>query len=100
LTPPKRIKADVEELRRSEDVIGQFLETSAETGDQEVWIRFSDLYLAFKRWFHGNIDERDKYLPSKKKFGIQMEKKGFKKNNTGDRVVYGVRVTDFELLRA
>jgi hypothetical protein len=29
-----------------------------------------------------------------------MEKKGFKKNNTGDRVVYGVRVTDFELLRA
>jgi len=94
LTPPKRIKADIDQLRLSEDILGQFLETACDTSDSEYWVSFRELYGDFKKWYLENIDEREKYLPSKKKIAIGLDKKGYQKNNTGDRRYYGIRVTD------
>ena len=97
LTPPKRIKADIEKLRLSEDLLAQFIESSCCTDSPDDYIYFRELYGDFKKWFHLNIDERDKYLPSKKKFGIMLDKKGFQKNNTGDRIIYGISVINSSL---
>ncbi|MDY0281774.1 MAG: phage/plasmid primase, P4 family [Salinivirgaceae bacterium] len=96
LAPPRRIKADIEQLRLSEDVLGQFLESSCDCTDPENWMYFRELYINFRAWYRANIDDRkdDKYLPSKKKVALWLDKKGFSKNNTGDRIYYGIRVTD------
>jgi len=102
LVPPRRIKADIEQLRLSEDVLGQFLESSCDCTDKEDWIYFRELYGNFRAWYRANIDDRkdDKYLPSKKKVASWLDKKGFQKNNTGDRIYYGIRVTDPSLFTA
>jgi len=100
LVPPKRIKADIEQLRLSEDTLGQFIETSCDITNPDDWMYFRDVYSNFRTWFRNNIDDRkdDKYLPSKKKVALSLDKKGFQKNNTGDRIYYGIRVTDLSLL--
>lgn len=102
LAPPRRIKADIEQLRLSEDVLGQFLESSCDCTDPESWMYFRELYSDFRAWYRANIDDRkdDKFLPSKKKVALWLDKKGFSKNNTGDRIYYGIRVTDPSLFAA
>lgn len=102
LVPPRRIKADIEQLRLSEDVLGQFLESSCDCANQDNWLYFRDIYTAFRTWYRNTIDDRkdDKYLPSKKKVGLWLDKKGFQKNNTGDRIYYGITVTDSSLFHS
>lgn len=76
LSPPDSIHAAVDELRRSEDMLGQFLEQSCVVSDSRQ-TSFKALYECFKRWYEDHIADRDRYMPSKKSITRQLRDKGF-----------------------
>ena len=85
LNPPAEIRAAAEAVRLAEDHLGQFLVDMADAFLQEPEsnILFKQFYGLFKEWFLENVDERDRWLPSKKVIGRQLEDKGFSAFNKG-----------------
>ena len=100
LSPPARIRADIEELRLSEDHLQQFLNECCSLHDPEATIGFGELYGCFRKWYHETKDDRPSFTPTKNSIGRELTKKGIKRNNTGDRKVFGLKITDPELLYA
>lgn len=94
LNPPARIKADIEKLRHSEDVIGQFIEACCQKIEPDKCTTFAQLYESFVTWFKEVIDENGRGLHTKKGFGIQLDKKGYRrpqaKETSGTAQVYGL----------
>lgn len=93
LSPPDRIRAAVDQLRRDEDHLGRFLEEVCERTDPGDWIMFKELYGHFQKWYADNIDAKDKYLPSKKSVSAQLVKRGFRREQQGGQTyIYGLRI--------
>lgn len=77
LHPPESIRAAVEDLRKSEDLLGQFIEQTCVIGDARQ-TSFKAFYECFARWYQDNIAEKDRYMPSKKSITKQLRDKGFR----------------------
>ena len=96
LNPPDAIKADVETLRRQEDDLGRYIDDMCKKVEPEVALPFSDFYKDFKEWYLETVNEKETYLPSKKKIAEQMRAKGYIKkpaNETGGTLkVYGLQL--------
>jgi putative DNA primase/helicase len=92
LKPPPQIMASVEELRYSEDLLDQFIDTRCELED-DYELTFKHIYDCFKSWFEEAIDERKDRVTSKREFGKWLDKKGFRRENRGGQAyVYGIRI--------
>lgn len=96
LHPPDLVRADIEELRQSEDVLEQFIESWCERDELDNYgSMFKDIYGAFKEWYAEHVDDSKdpRYLPSKKTVTKQLEKKGFQKFTRGGQTWFlGLRV--------
>ena len=96
LSPPDKIRAAVEDLRRQEDHLGRFIEECCERTDPGDWIMFKEFYGTFKKWYEDNVDDRkggEKYFPSKKSCSAQLVKKGFERQQHGGQTyIYGLRI--------
>lgn len=98
LAPPDSIKADIEKHAMSEDYLAQFIHSACDTTDPLASLKLSDFYGYFKKWYIANIDDRGRFIPTNNAVGRALQKKGFKKNETGDRKYYGISVIDQEVL--
>ena len=98
LAPPERIRADIEDLSLSEDPLQQFLNDCCDLADPSAELPFAAFYGHFRKWYIATIDDRQSYIPTKKSIGTDLTKKGIRKNNTGERRIFGVRVVDPEVL--
>ncbi|MDX9896105.1 MAG: phage/plasmid primase, P4 family [Desulfofustis sp.] len=96
LAPPDSIRADVEDLRRSEDSFELFFEQSMEKVESSVPVRFADIYQQYKLWYVDAISEQTNYLPSKKKISSWLERRGFEKDTKGGVVKFvGLAIKNF-----
>lgn len=90
LTPPERIRADVEKLRVSEDTFQQFFDEQLQK-DDDGEVLFKTLYDKFSSWYAEEISDKDKYRPSKKSVSSWLEKAGFERRKPGGKAtVYGL----------
>ena len=92
LAPPKKIRADAEKLRISEDTFQQFFNECC-VDDKEALILFKDLYGGFTTWFVDEIDETKRYIPTKKAIGVWLDKHGYAgRKPSGQATRYGLRL--------
>lgn len=76
LAPPISIRAAADELRRNEDILGQFIDQACTVGEEKK-TTFKSFYDDFTKWYEDNIAVKDKYIPSKKSVTKQLTNKGF-----------------------
>lgn len=100
LNPPASIRAAVETLRKEEDHFSRFIDEccKVDPDDKSYEVAFSEFYNSFKKWFGLYIDEKHKYFPTSNKIGRELTRRGFKRNNNGDRKVFGIIISDNSLL--
>ena len=93
LAPPKKIRADAEKLRISEDVFQQFFNEHLISDDPAAnKLLHKDLYGKFEDWFIEEIDESKRYIPSKKAITAWLDKRGFERDRKGGQAtIYGIR---------
>ncbi|NOQ52301.1 MAG: hypothetical protein GQ578_08825 [Desulfuromonadaceae bacterium] len=95
LKPPDKIKADVDELRVDEDVLGQFVEQRCirTPDDPHSEILLKQFYSVFKEWHEDNHGD---YVPARKTIASELVKRGYKKDTRGGNVhIYGLRIRDY-----
>ncbi len=95
IMPPQRIKAAAEEVHRSEDHLGRFLDQVVQA-EPENRLEFKTFYANFKSWYEETIDDKAKYIPSKKSVGKDMRERGYQmpdpKETGGKQFVYDIRI--------
>lgn len=91
LHPPAKIRADVEELARTQDTFQQFFsEWIREEPGQ--YIAFKELYDRFSAWFDDEIGGQDKFRPTKMSVSKWLDKRGLdRRKPSGIATVYGIR---------
>jgi putative DNA primase/helicase len=102
LQVPDSIRAAVEEIRKKEDYIGQFIDDIIKEGDPGTGISFSAVYDRFKKWYgdkHGSGEKGDdKYMVKKRKFGETLRKKGYylpdSRSTSGKQYIGGITFDD------
>jgi putative DNA primase/helicase len=100
---PEVIQKAIEEFRRSQDSIGQFLEERCETlieararapdeyqNPNEFRVYNADLYRAYKKF----CDENGEYSRSHRILSQSMKERGYKQQNSGGRYWEGLRLLD------
>lgn len=94
IAPPDSIRAGIEQLRYSEDYLDRWIQDrDLDTSDPEHRQPFKEIYKSFTDWYEDEIDDRDKYKISKKRFSGWLEQKGFVKENKGGQAhIYGLCV--------
>ena len=95
LHPPEKIKADVDELRQDEDVIGQFIEQRCvrTPDDPTTEVLLKNFYSVFNEW---HVDNHGDYVPARKTVASELVKRGYKKDTRGGNVrIYGLRISDY-----
>jgi putative DNA primase/helicase len=88
LAPPEKIRADVEQLRRSEDTFEQFFLDAMEKTESNVPVKFADIYQKYKEWYVDAVSETTSYMPSKKKISAWLERHGYTKDTKGGTVKF------------
>ncbi len=92
LNPPDKIKADVDELRKDEDVLGQFIEQRCTrcTDDPHAEILLKQFYSLFHEW---HVENHGDYVPSRKRVAADLVKRGYRKDNKGGNIcIYGLQI--------
>lgn len=93
LNPPEQLRAAAEEIRRSEDHLGRFLDDVCDRVDNERRMLFKTFYAQFEQWFQDNVDESKRYCPTKKAIGDQLRRKGYRMENSGGQAyVFGLDI--------
>jgi hypothetical protein len=78
---------------RGEESFCTFLDQFCEQCSTNTEIKFKEIYNAYAKWHKENIDDSDKYLPSKKNISAQLLKNGFQRRNSGGQVfISGIRI--------
>ena len=85
LNPPDSVRKAVQNYRREEDPLTDFVESCCITGDQ-FQAGATELYNAFCSWWEANDSRR---VPSQRSFGNSMTRR-FQKKKTPNTVYYGV----------
>jgi len=85
LEAPGIVKEAVEEYRRDEDIIADFIDDCCVTRP-ECSVLATDVYTAFKQWWISNVSNKP---PSQNKFGRWFTKR-FEKRKTPDMKYFGV----------
>ena len=97
LNPPKKITEATEKYRINEDVMDQFindrLKPLADT-DPVSKSLFADIYKEFADWYS---EEKSEDVPSKIKFGRQIERKVEKKKEGSTTYLYGIELKPVEV---
>ncbi len=96
LNPPAKLRAAAEAVRREEDHLQRFIEAICERVEPDDWVTFKAFYEHFKKWYEENVDESERYRPSKKAITDQLRRKGYHlppAKDTGGQVrVYGLDI--------
>ena len=85
LARPVAVKHAVEEYRKDEDIIGDFILECCITGT-DYHVGATKVYEQFVEWWHKNISNRE---PKMRRFGTLFGKR-FKKTKSGTVTYYGV----------
>ncbi|BDD88727.1 DNA primase family protein [Desulfofustis limnaeus] len=88
LAPPEKIRADVEQLRRSEDTFEQFFLDVMEKSESNIPVKFAEIYQRYKEWYVDAVSESTTYMPSKKKISAWLERRGYTKDTKGGTVKF------------
>ncbi len=95
LNIPDKIKADVDDLRADEDVIGQFIDQCCRRlpDDPYAEVLLKQFYTAFEEWHKDNHGD---YVPSRKSVAADLVKRGYRKDNRGGNIrIYGLQLKTF-----
>lgn len=76
LNPPEKIKAAVEEVRRSEDHLGTFLADVVEDAPEHS-VLFKDFYQRFSEWYADTIGGQERYRPTKRTVTKDLRERGY-----------------------
>ncbi len=91
---PESCLKDAQKLEQDEDMVGQFLAACTQTEDRRQYIAFKTVYDTFAWWFADTQDARKDNTPSKKWFGKELDKRGFRRDTSGGTAwVYGLSLT-------
>jgi putative DNA primase/helicase len=94
LAIPDKIKADVDQLRIDEDVLGQYIENCCDR-DPEYSCAFKVFFEGYEKYHKENVGGQDRYIPTKKRIAADMVKRGYRKETIGGSVkLYGIRPLD------
>ena len=76
LNPPEKIRAATEETYRSEDHLGRFLDevVHKDPGGKTGFTYFYDRY---KDWYADTVDEKCKYIQTKRTVGKELRERGY-----------------------
>lgn len=87
LQPPESVLANVTQLARDEDYVGQFLDDCLEylPDQDDLRIPCSRMYEAFKWWWAQNMDDRDKRCPPMKSITGQLRERGHLVDKVGGK---------------
>jgi len=88
LEPPTIVRDATAEYRRDEDLLADWQDECCYKSP-EVEDTAAELYTSFQTWWEENVSKR---VPSRKKFGQWMAKKGFKKQKIGTYKYFGIRL--------
>lgn len=88
LEPPTIVKEATSEYRRDEDLLADWIDECC-FQDPDIEDGATDLYSNFQTWWEENVSKR---IPSRKKFGQWLSKKGFKKQKIGTYKYFGIRL--------
>ena len=89
IDPPAVVKASVDEYRRSEDILGEFIETCCVVGEG-FSINATRIYQAFEQWWGANVSKK---VPKQRSFGAWFGKR-FEKKKEGTMRYYGVALLE------
>ena len=99
LNPPQQLRAAAEAVRNEEDTLQRFLDAICTQAGKDSWVAFKEFYEAFKKWYEENVDESERFRPSKKLISDQLKRKGFKiptaRETSGQVRVYGLELPVF-----
>ncbi len=79
LNPPPSVLAATAEYRRSEDMLADWIDEKC-TEAQDAKTTAKAAYQSFKEWWSANISDK---VPSQRRFGDDMAKRGFQKDRGG-----------------
>ena len=72
--------------------ISKFIEQFCEQTNPDAKILLKDVYASFVKWYKGNVENSEKYLPGKKTLSAQLHKNGFTRRYLGGSAyIYGLR---------
>ena len=92
LYPPDKIRADIDELARSQDTFQMFFGDMVQR-DPDGWVPFKTLYDQFAAWYADEIGGSEAHRPTKKAVSAWLEKRGFERRKpSGVATVYGLRL--------
>jgi len=94
LKPPAKVQARIDEIRLADDSILQFFTDVLQPADEDISLKFADVYTKFKEWYVGDNgpgEEKMKWLPSKVKLSKWFTAKGHKIDKPGGKAtIYGI----------
>lgn len=85
LAPPAIVKEAVDEYKRDEDILGNFIQECCVI-QEGCSVKSSDVYSAFKEWWKGNVSNKP---PSAQKFGRWFGNR-FERKKIPDAIYLGV----------
>lgn len=99
LVIPESCVRDAEKLQQDEDLIGQFIAACCQAETPSHRENFKAIYDTFAWWFNETQDARASNCPSKKWFGKELDKRGFKRETAGgDAKVFGLGLIEHRQL--
>lgn len=96
---PESCVKDAEKLQQDEDLVGQFIAACCQTEPSTHREDFKPIYDTFAWWFSETQDARASNCPSKKWFGKELDKRGFKRETAGGNAkVFGLSLIEHRQL--
>lgn len=96
---PESCIRDAEKLQQDEDLVGQFIAACCQTEPATHREDFKPIYDTFAWWFSETQDARASNCPSKKWFGKELDKRGFKRETAGGNAkVFGLSLIEHRQL--
>jgi len=92
LHPPAKIRADIDDLAKSQDTFQLFFAENVKE-DSQGSVTFKRLYEFFSQWYTEEIDESGRYQPTKKAISTWLERHGYERRKpSGVATVYGLQL--------
>lgn len=100
ISPPDSIIAAAEAHRRSEDHLARFVNEACTRieGDDDYRIRIGEFHKAYLRWYGEEVNNKDRYSPSKIAVGKELMRLGYRKESQGGQTwIYGIKPPEFTM---
>jgi putative DNA primase/helicase len=91
LRPPPKVQASIDAIRLQDDIILRFFEAFLDKADDDIHLKFFDVYAKFKEFYTDEVDENLRFIPSKIKVSKWLAEHDCKQGKKGgDAIVFGV----------